>query len=327
MRLLASIQRLTPRELAQRSVSHWVDDLVQDGAVRQYLKALVRLTTYANDPEHQSADVALTQIQLTLKANVLYLDQGWGSLVKRLQSTGEVAGVQFVTGAKVASVEGDGIARGVRLADGRFVEASAVVLAVDPGTASRLIGTDQDLSLHRWVETSKPVKAACLDLGLRRLPRPERLFALGIDLPLYYSVHSAAAKLAPADGALIHVAKYLPESSDPKADERELEELMDRVQPGWRDEVIVRRFLPRMIVANALTTSASKGLAGRPDVEVQPIKHLYLAGDWVGPEGWLSDASFVSAKRIAERILKESAGAKARVYRPLTSSLTHPPTG
>ena len=46
-----------------------------------------------------------------------------------------------------------------------------------------------------------PVRAACLDLALSRLPRPDRNFALGLDRPLYLSVHSATAALAPPGAA------------------------------------------------------------------------------------------------------------------------------
>ena len=49
----------------------------------------------------------------------------------------------------------------------------------------------------------------CLDVALSSLPDKDVLFALGVDRPLYFSVHSAHAKLAPEGGALIHVSKYL----------------------------------------------------------------------------------------------------------------------
>ena len=51
-------------------------------------------------------------------------------------------------------------------------------------------------------------------------------FSLGIDRPLYLSVHSATARLAPEGGALIQVAKYLPpnHSESLAEDRRELEE-------------------------------------------------------------------------------------------------------
>jgi hypothetical protein len=35
------------------------------------------------------------------------------------------------------------------------------------------------------------------------------------------------------------------------------------------------------------------------------LDNLYLAGDWVGPEGFLIDASMASARRAAEVVLED----------------------
>src|SRR5262249_40306710 len=150
-----------------------------------------------------------------------------------------------------------------------------------------------------------PVKAACLDVGLTRLPRPHARFALGIDRPLYFSVHSAVAKLGPEGGAVIHVAQYLPAglAADPKTDEQELAGVLDIMQPGWREVVAERRFLPQMIVSHLLVTAAGGGTAGRPGPAVPGMPNVYVAGDWVGPEGLLADASLASAKRAAELVV------------------------
>jgi len=151
---------------------------------------------------------------------------------------------------------------------------------------------------------SIPIKAACLDLGLSRLPQPRARFALGIDEPLYLSVHSAVARLAPDGGATIHVAKYLdpdlPHAA--KSDERQLEALLDLIQPGWRELVVERRFLPSMTVYHALVTAAQGGPAGRPGPAVPNVANLYVVGDWVGPDGLLADTSLASAKRAAQMI-------------------------
>jgi phytoene dehydrogenase-like protein len=132
-----------------------------------------------------------------------------------------------------------------------------------------------------------------------------RCFALGVDRPLYFSVHSAYAKLAPEGRALIHVAKYLGTSIEPKPreDQEELEELLDLLQPGWREVLVKKRPLPNMLVSNALVTAAAGGLVGRPDAKI--ADNLYIVGDWVGNEGLLSNVSFASAKRAVHLILNE----------------------
>jgi hypothetical protein len=66
--------------------------------------------------------------------------------------------------------------------------------------------------------------------------------------------------------------------------------------------LIKRQYLPRIEAVGALPTASGGGFAGRPGVEVPGLVNLYLAGDWVGPEGFLVDASVASAKRAAQLV-------------------------
>ena len=82
-------------------------------------------------------------------------------------------------------------------------------------TAFSMTKRDQ-MYLFKAAKEAKPVRLVCLDVALSSLPDEDALFALGVDRPLYFSVHSAYAKLAPNGGALIHIAKYLGTSIEPK---------------------------------------------------------------------------------------------------------------
>jgi phytoene dehydrogenase-like protein len=303
-RLLGSIQKIDASAAEHVTVREWLDSTIHQPDVRRLVQALFRVSTYANAPERQSAGNALAQVQLALASNVLYLDGGWQTLVDGLRAAAEAAGVRVVAGSRVESIVGDAVARGVRLADGTVVSSGAVVIAAGPAEAAALVPSGHDAVLREWADAAIPIEAACLDVALARLPRPRATFALGIDQPLYLSVHSAVAKLAPAGGATIHVAKYLDPDvpTDAKADERQLEALLDLVQPGWRDAVVERRFLPSMTVYHALVTAASGGAIGRPGPTVPNFANLYVVGDWVGPKGLLADASLASAKQAAELI-------------------------
>jgi hypothetical protein len=179
-------------------------------------------------------------------------------------------------------------------------------MAISPRGAYELFRTRPDIMSYVIDAGKSPVRAACLDVALSTLPNRSVPVAFGIDSPLYLSVHSESAKLAPKGGALIHVLKYLKSSIDldPKSDESDLELLLDIVQPGWRTLVVKRRFLPNMIVSNALVTAEGGGIPGRPDTRVPNADNLYIVGDWVGVEGLLADASFASAKRAANQILE-----------------------
>src|SRR5262249_47417308 len=248
--------------------------------VRRLLEALARLTTYANAPGTMSAGLAIRQIKHALANGVIYLDHGWQTLVDGLRTRAQAHGAFIRTNATVTAREREAGGRlaGVRLRDGSLVAAKTVVIALDAAAASGLL---PDGPARRFAATATPVHAACLDVGLSRLPRPRATFALGIDEPLYFSVHSASARLAPGGAAMIHGGWYLDdETSDAGAVGAKLEHGLDLAQPGWRDVVVQRRFLPRMAASSALVTAAAGGLAGRPGASVPEAPGLFLAGDW-----------------------------------------------
>jgi len=81
---------------------------------------------------------------------------------------------------------------------------------------------------------------------------------------------------------------------------------MDLVQPGWRSVVVERRYLPSITVSHALVSAKGGGFGGRPGPAIPGINGLFVAGDWVGSQGLLLDASVASAKQAAERALTVS---------------------
>jgi hypothetical protein len=108
----------------------------------------------------------------------------------------------------------------------------------------------------------------------------------------------------------VHLAKYLRgNSSGMPADEEQLERAMDLLQPGWRQLVVYRRFLPNVVVSHAIVSAAAGGFAGRTVGRLPGLSNVFLAGDWVGPIGQLADASVASgieAARNAARSLDRS---------------------
>jgi phytoene dehydrogenase-like protein len=311
MRLLASLSRVDAQSLNHVSLAEWLRSMTKSERVRQLLSTVVRVTTYTNDDEHLSAGAALTQVKLGLAGNVEYLDHGWQTLVDGALAAARAAGVEILTNASVINIKRDGDYL-LSLRNGESYGASAVVLATAPAAALSMIENGEETVLRKWVDEARPVQVACLDVALKRLPQPfGSLFALGIDRPLYCIVHSAAARLAPAGGAVIHLMKYQEActETDAKADRRELEELLDLMQPGWRALVAHTRFLPRITASNAVVTAAQGGTKGRPGPSVPGMPGLYVAGDWVGDEGMLLDAALSSAHHAAQLILKRQSEA------------------
>jgi phytoene dehydrogenase-like protein len=315
--LMIRLRRIDPRRFENMTVREWLDREISDPRLREVMEALIRLGTYANQPGAMSAAAAVAQLKVA-RRGVIYVDEGWQKLVDSLHSAAVAAGVHFVSSSRIVGLGiADGAVRSVELGgleldadrmdtmsvalpeekpdevQGVPLKSGSVILAVDPTTAAELV---DDAKLTKTWMTATPMTAACLDVALSRLPEPRRTFALGIDSPVYFSVHSAWAQLTPKGGALIHAVRYGETTA--AHDERELEALIDRMQPGWRDALVHRRFLPSMIVSNALVAPGTP----RPD-PVTPIRGLYLAGDWVGGEGLLSDAALTSARTAAKAIL------------------------
>jgi hypothetical protein len=82
---------------------------------------------------------------------------------------------------------------------------------------------------------------------------------------------------------------------------RQLERALDLLQPGWRDLVVHRRFLPTVVASHALVSAATGGFAGRHTGRLPDLANVFLAGDWIGPTGQLADACVASGIEAARR--------------------------
>jgi RNA polymerase sigma-70 factor, ECF subfamily len=191
---------------------------------------------------------------------------------------------------------------GIRLADGRNIAARAVILATTPTEALKLLNGEYYASLRQSIAATQPVRVACLDVALSRLPATEHAIVFDVEQPRFLTAQSLFARVAPEGGALIHTFKQLDpaEPGDPRQDEHDLEEWLDQVQPGWRSVLVKRISLPRIEAISLLPTAQSGGLAGRPGVQVPGVHNLSLAGDWIGNAGYLADASLASARQAAQ---------------------------
>ncbi len=293
-RWLLGVARSRPEELAGLSVAEWLRRDIRSARARAVAAALVRVTTFVADHEALGADVAAAQLKLGLFPGVRYLRGGWQSLVDALAARAERNGATLRTRAAVRTVDRDGDRWAVGLDEETLRADVLVVAAGGPDALAGLLGERAPAAPGPAAEVS------VLDLGLKRLPRAGRTFALGIDAPTYLSRHSAPDRRG---GVLLSLAGY---AGQPRA---ELEAMADAVQPGWRERVTLERFLPRMVAVSAIPGPAAGGLAGRP--EVDRGEGLYLAGDWIGPDGWLVDAAISSGAAAAAAALRSPVMATA----------------
>jgi phytoene dehydrogenase-like protein len=305
VRVQTLIKSVDAAAVQGETLASWLQSNVHHEEVRDLIRMLVRVSTFTNDPERQSAGAAIEQLRLALNGSVLYLNGGWQTIVDGLRRVALAAGTRIVTTSHAVALDRAErrVVDAVRLADGSSIPASAVIIAAGPEDVDALCGT-------RFASQLTPVRVATLDLALRSLPQPKRLVAFGADVPTYFSVHSAVARLAPEGAAMVHVSKYLrPDETADRRVEHELERLADEMQPGWQNVVEAKYFLPNLTVTHAEVTAASGGVAGRPSPPLAAFDNVFIAGDWVGSRGQLSDGAAASAADAAT--LATKAGLKA----------------
>jgi len=299
--LISFIINLRKMDVEKLAGISWRDHLTNmgiSGEGRSLLEAMGRLTTYGGNPDQLDAGLTISQLQ----KSIIYPDYGWQTIVDRLVKKAKEVGVQLILDAGVT---------GVQRKEG---EGWSIVTKHDLYQVEQVVVATNPTQMFTWFEQWLPnaykqqlgqlenLTVSCLDLHLRKLPFPSRTFALGTNEPLYLSVHSQWAKLTESSSAVVHVMRYdNGKDNDQELIKETLEEFLDLVQPGWREEVIFQRYIPRLIVSHASPTPTIKGTLDRPDVYTG-IPGVFAVGDWVGQEGILLDASMASAEEVAKRI-------------------------
>jgi phytoene dehydrogenase-like protein len=307
MRALAKLVRIDPAddEMAAVNVRSWIERHIREPMARNLLYSLIRTSTFTHAPDTQCAGPALGQARRSFRPNgVLYVEGGWQSIVDQLKEKAIREGAQIMPSVGVAAIGHDGKVRKLRLSDGAEMEVGRVIAAVPPAETFRLVQDADRTSLKIWKEQARPVTVACLDLCLKRLPAPRHRVVLGIDEPVFFSNHSLPTPSLARDGWVVHAVKYRAVGEkDPLKDEAMLERAMDIIQPGWRQEVVARQYLPNMTVVFDYMHTGRHDRT--PGPAVPEIRGLYIAGDWVSHGELLVDAAAASGRRAARRLMED----------------------
>ena len=305
-RVLGGLRKVRLAKLCELSAEQWIRSVASHEVVAQYLAAVLRVSTYSDRLDLVSADAAVGQLQSAIADGVMYVDGGWQSLVDALRAGAVGAGAEIRTNTMVEEVTTDGRVWQVG-SGGTSWRAGAVILAAGgPKTVDRIVpGVDAG-----WVASAGPeVEAAVLDMALTRPPR--RRFVLGLEEPLYGSVHGPPADHAPDGCAALVLARYggVPADSAPDAVKTELRNLASHMGVV-DDDVVFSSFQRRLAVTGGLPMASQGGLAGRPGVVVPDRLGLFAAGDWVGSSGLLADAALASARSAAAAAVSHLGGAR-----------------
>lgn len=285
---IARLLTILPSPGKPMTFDEWLGEHVRAGRPRQFFTALARLGTYVRNPGELDATAALNQLRLGISGGVVYVDGGWQTLIDGLEEKAISLGVRISTRSVARRVE----PHAVHLASGERISCVGLILATTPDDVEHLTGT-------RFSSLS-PARIACLDIALRKLPAKCAQFALGLDEPVYFSLQSTYARVAPEGGALVHVGRYLAPGEE--ASRESLESFASSLMPGWEPDAEIVRYLPHMLVTAAIPTPA-----GRPGVE--SIPGIMLAGDWICSDAMLADASVSSGLRAAELLQRRTAAA------------------
>ena len=287
--LLARLPKLKAGQLAGTSVDEWLAGFELRPTAEAVVRALLRIGTYADDFSVFGADAALTQMQAAASTGVWYLDGGWAQLIDGLAAECRVEANQKVTALEPAAGRIE-----VRTQNDILTARSVIVAAGNPTAVAAILAGDPG-----WGDLGPEVTAACLDAGVRRVPDPGYL--LGIDQPLYTTVQSPPARMAPDGQAVVASLRY--GTRNPADDRADLEAHMLRAGVAAED-VVTSRFLARMVVTAAAPRADRGGLTGRPSLDASGLPGVFLAGDWVGGRGLLADASLASGHDAALKAVK-----------------------
>ncbi len=310
-RLLRLLAGHVPPPASGASAAEWIADLLADPVARRIAAVVVRTATYSADLDALAAGAAHGQLAAAGRG-VCYLAGGWQSLVDALAARLGETGGEVRCGVPVAAVDHDEGGVGVvRLVDGTELPANRVIVALgDPRQTLRILGGPAAARLAPAVAAMTPVRMAHLDVALRPdQPRLANVFSL--DDPVFISVPSDVAAVAPHHGMVIQAGRYL-RADDERADHRgELEAALDAARPGWRDDVVDVRYVPSSMVAGDQARTATDGARRRVAAGEAGVPGLALAGDWVGPVGLLADASIASGVAAAAAVLAAPVRARA----------------
>lgn len=95
-----SLAKIDFSQLENVTVQGWLDKNIHDKNLAEIIKTLLRLNTYANDPDIQSVGSALHQLYLASSGGTIYLDGGWQTLVDGLLNVAKEHKARIMMGKK-----------------------------------------------------------------------------------------------------------------------------------------------------------------------------------------------------------------------------------
>ena len=266
-----------------------------------------------------SAGASLDQLKLALAGNVWYLDGGWQTLVDGLREQAAAGGAEFRTRARVDAVHSDGVGVTVRLAEGEELHAPGGHSGGEPGKSLRASRRTVQLSAGALVCPKRADSGGLPRPGIEPAKPTRNSLCAGArsSVLLFGAFRCCQAGPGGRGSRPCHEVPWNRYERCGSVGRARAGGLSQALQPGWKEHLVARRFLPSLTVAHSSPFAHDHGLSGRPGVALTEHPHVFLAGDWVGPEGMLADASAASAAESARRVRAILSGTPAAERGPL----------
>jgi phytoene dehydrogenase-like protein len=297
--ILRKVQKLQPDQYRNQTFQGFVGETTKTLNIQKLLFTLGRLVSYSHAPEQMIASVMLAHMQIGM-GGVIYVDDGWQSIIDQLYNQAVTNNVQIRTSANVNQLKAlDNDQWQVAVSNQEHILCNNIIYTGPPQALNGLLGESAKLPFNHF----EPIKAAALDVALTKLPNPGKLFAMGINAPYYYSVHSNYARLSQkGESTILHVLKYHHpnESIDGPEEKMKLENFLEVLQPGWQKYIITKRCLPQITVNARLPKAEDASLFSRG---CAILPGLYAAGDWASPSFILSEAAAESGQQAALEVI------------------------
>jgi phytoene dehydrogenase-like protein len=301
--VLLKVMSIDTEKLAEQTFQQWINQLAHSKKVESLLYTLGRLATYCHAPEKMSAKVMVSSLKNAM-GGVLYLHGGWQTIIDQLHNKAYLSGVHVQSHTLVKQIAPSQQNQfKLVLSNDEEILGRYVICTTGPHELNDMLSKKMGLPQSNFFAQITPVKGATLDVALTQLPNPKRLFAMDITNPLYYSVHSNYARLSDnKKSVVLHVFKYHhPEGHiDGTKVKTELEQFLDKLQPGWQQYVISKRYIPNITVNQRLPQIGDEQKLLQYKTE---IPGFYIAGDWACPNSILADGAVSSGKQAAEEII------------------------
>ena len=320
VKILGTLRRLDTRRLDSLPLDEWIVQTAGHGNPEKFLRTLFRVSTYSEDagacrPGPRSTSSGSRWRERLVSGRRL------ADARERAARPRHGAGCRTAN-PHASDLDSERWRVHTTAARQRRDDASPHGRAGDRSAGSgRLARPARGRSPRRLVNQSHPRPGRVSRHRSQPAAAPRLLRRIRTGPPAVFLGAFGVGRARPRNVAVVHVMKNLRHDSETnhEADLAELEGFLDQLQPDWRDLVVARRFLPGMTVVPSLPIAEQGGLRARPDVVLPGFPNIFLAGDWVGREGMLADASAASASEAAGCVL----AALSRSSVGLEGSLTH----